>query len=372
MRPIKLIIKTNSERYPIIIGHNLIYDLPIFLKNHLLPSNKFLLIIDKKVPKRFISIIEKSLKKVKIYKFFFSANEKRKNQKSVNKILTVLLDKNFSRQDCLISIGGGITGDVSGFAASLFKRGLQFVNIPTTLLSQVDSSIGGKTGINTIHGKNLIGTFYQPKLVLSDTEFLKSLPRREIVCGYGEILKHSLIRNKNFFKYLNKNFFKILDLKSPYIEKSIFESCKIKKDIVEKDEKETGLRKILNFGHTFAHSYEAALNYSTKLNHGEAVILGINTALKFSLHKNYIKKKEYDLIINHIKETKISSNIKKYFSMKDLNRILFFMTKDKKNSSEKINLILLKRIGSKVFSKQFDLNNLRLFIKKELSNNYLN
>ena len=372
MKPIKLIIKTNSEQYPIIIGHNLINNLPIFFKNHLLPSNKFLLIIDKKVPKRFISIVEKSLKKVKIHKFFFNANEKNKSQKSVNKILKVLFDKNFSRQDCLVSIGGGITGDVTGFAASLFKRGLQFVNIPSTLLSQVDSSIGGKTGINTIHGKNLIGTFYQPKLVLSDTNFLKSLPKREIVCGYGEILKHSLIRNKNFFKYLNKNYSKILDLKSPYIEKSIFESCKIKKNIVERDEKETGLRKILNFGHTFAHSYEAALNYSKKLNHGEAVILGINTALKFSLQKNYIKKSEYESIINHIKKTKISLNIRRHFSIKDLNKILFFMTKDKKNSSEKINLILLKKIGSKVFSKQFNLNNLRIFMRKELSNNYLN
>tara|TARA_Y100000591_G_C21773769_1_gene667051 strand:- start:33 stop:1151 length:1119 start_codon:yes stop_codon:yes gene_type:complete len=372
MKPIKLVIKTNSEQYPIFIGRNLINNLPIYLKNYLSPSNKFLLIIDKKVPKKFISVIEKSLKKIKIYKFFFNANERNKNQESVNKILKVLLDKNFSRQDCLVSIGGGITGDVSGFAASLFKRGLQFVNIPSTLLSQVDSSIGGKTGINTIHGKNLIGTFYQPKLVLSDTNFLKSLPKREIVCGYGEIFKHSLIRNKNFFKYLNKNFSKILDLESPYIEKTIFESCNIKKDIVEKDEKETGLRKILNFGHTFAHSYEAALNYSKRLNHGEAVILGIITALKFSLQKNYIKKSEYDFIVSHIKKTKISLNIRKYFSIKDLSKILFFMTKDKKNSSKKINLILLKRIGSKVFSKQFDLNNLKIFMKKELSNNYLN
>ncbi len=372
MRPIKLVVKTNSEQYPIIIGHNLINNLSTFLKNHVSPCNKFLLVIDKNIPPKFVSIIEKSLKRIEVYKFYFNANEKSKNQKSVNKILKILLDKNFSRRDCLISIGGGITGDVSGFAASLFKRGLQFVNIPTTLLSQVDSSVGGKTGINTLHGKNLIGTFYQPKLVLSDSKFLKTLSRREIVCGYGEIFKHSLIKDKVFFKYLNKNFSKILNLESPYIEKSIFESCKIKKDIVQKDEKENGLRKILNFGHTFAHSYEAALNYSKKLNHGEAVILGISTALKFSLQKNYMKKNEYDSIINHFKKTKIPSNIRKYFSLKDLNKILFFMTKDKKNNSEKINLILLKKIGSKVFSKQTDLNNLKIFMKKELSNDYLN
>ncbi len=372
MRPIKLIIKTQSEKYPLIIGKNVIKNLSNFIKNDLLPSKKYLLIIDNNVPKKFVSVIEKTLKNKMVNKFYFVANEKNKNQKSVDRILKILLNENFSRQDCLISIGGGITGDVSAFAASLFKRGLQFINIPTTLLAQVDSSIGGKTGINTTHGKNLIGTFYQPKLVLSDSEFLKSLSKREIVCGYAEILKHSLIKNKNFFHYLKKNFLKIISLKSPHIEKAIFESCKIKKNIVEKDEKEVGLRKILNFGHTFAHAYEASLSYSKSLNHGEAVILGISTALKFSLQKNYIKQNEFDSIINHIKDARISFNIKKYFSLKDLNKILSFMAKDKKNNSNRINLILLNKIGIKVLSKQFNLKDLKIFMKKELSNNYLN
>ena len=135
-----------------------------------------------------------------------------------------------------------------------------------------------------------MGSFYQPKLVISDIEFLKTLPRREIICGYGEILKHSLILNKSFFIYLKNNILNILNLKSPFIEKAIYESCKIKKNVVQKDEKEKKIRKVLNFGHTFAHAYEAALGYSKKLNHGEAVILGINSALKFSLQNNYLKK----------------------------------------------------------------------------------
>ena len=132
-------------------------------------------------------------------------------------------------------MGGGITGDVSGFAASIFKRGIKFINIPTTLLAQVDSSIGGKTGINSKEGKNLVGSFYQPNLVLSDSNFLKTLPKREIVCGYAEILKHSIISNKKFFLFLNKNALKILKLKSPFIERSIYQSCLIKKNIVQKD-----------------------------------------------------------------------------------------------------------------------------------------
>ena len=199
----------------------------------------------------------------------------------------------------MISVGGGITGDVSGFASSIYKRGINFVNIPTTLLAQVDSSIGGKTGINTSFGKNLIGSFYQPKLVISDIDFLKTLPKREIVCGYAEIFKHSLIFERKFFSFLDKNAKEILNLKSPFIEKSIVKSCEIKKKIVELDEKEKSLRKILNFGHTFAHAYESTLNYSKRLNHGEAVFLGIYSAINFSFKFKLLSKLNYLKIKDH-------------------------------------------------------------------------
>ena len=368
MKPIKLKIKTRSETYPIIIGQNIIKDLSKYLSRDSITFNQCLMIIDTKVPNRMISKISVSLRKKKISKFFFNANEKNKSQININKIFKILLYKNFSRQDCVITIGGGITGDVGGFAASLYKRGIQFINIPTTLLSQVDSSIGGKTGINTKEGKNLIGSFYQPKIVISDTEFLKSLPKREVVCGYGEIFKHSLILNKKFYNYLNKNFLKILNLETPFIEKAIYESCKIKKIVVEKDEKEKSIRKILNFGHTFAHAYEAALGYSKKLNHGEAVILGISTALKFSLEVKLIKVLEYRLIAEHIRKIKVPSNINAFFSNKNLIKILSFMMKDKKNTSKKINLILLKKIGSTAINNHYDILKIKKFLKKELDN----
>ena len=368
MKPIKLNVKTKLENYLIIIGSNIIKDLATYFKKNSIDFDKCLLIIDNKVPSRMISKITKSLNKKKISKFIFNANEKNKNLNNFNKILKILLNKNFSRQDCIITVGGGITGDVGGFVASLYKRGLQFINLPTTLLSQVDSSVGGKTGVNTKEGKNLIGSFYQPKIVISDTDFLKSLPKREVICGYGEVFKHSLILNKNFYKYLNKNSRKILDLKSPFIEKAIYESCKIKKNIVEKDEKEKGLRKILNFGHTFAHAYEATLGYSKKLNHGEAVILGIITALRFSLDVRLIEIREYEAIIRHIHDMKLPSNIKLYFSSKNLNTILSFMMEDKKNISKKINLILLKKIGSAVINNQYNNYKIKLFLKKELAN----
>ncbi|WP_440693626.1 3-dehydroquinate synthase [Candidatus Pelagibacter sp. HIMB1695] len=366
MKPIKLKIKTKTQKYPIIIGSNLITNFSKIIKNNSLTFNQCLLVVDKNVPKKFITKIKNSLNKKQIHICFFNASEANKNFNIINKILEILLNKNFSRDDCLISIGGGITGDISGFASSIFKRGMKFINIPTTLLSQVDSSIGGKTGINSHYGKNLIGSFYQPNLVISDVDFLKSLPKREIVCGYGEILKHSLIRDKNFFKFLNKNVNKITKLSSPFIEKAIYESCKIKKSVVEKDEKEKNLRKVLNFGHTFGHAYEATLNYNKKLNHGEAVILGIRTALSFSLNLKILKKSDYNLILNHINNLNLSISVNKFFKKKDINKILFFMTKDKKNKSQKINLVLLKKIGSPQINIEYTKQRLKKFFNDYL------
>ena len=368
MKPITLKIKTKTQEYPIIIGSNLVSNISKITKENSIDFKKCLLVIDTNISKKIILKIKKSLSKKNIYLYFFKANEINKDQNNVNKILNILLDKNFSREDCLISIGGGITGDISGFASSLFKRGLKFINIPTTLLSQVDSSIGGKTGVNTKYGKNLIGSFYQPNLVISDIQFLKTLPKREIVCGYGEILKHSLIASKKFFCFLNINKDKIFKLSSPFIEKTIYESCKIKKNVVEKDEKEKGLRKILNFGHTFAHAFEASLGYSKKLNHGEAVILGIKTALNFSLQKNFLNKNEYNSIINHIANSDLPSSVNKFFKIKDLNKILSFMIKDKKNNSDKISLVLLKKIGLPLINKEYSKKSLSLFLQNELSN----
>jgi len=371
MKPIKLFIETKSERYPILIGRNLISRLSNLLKKNSITFKKCLFVIDKSIPRKNLIKMIDSFENIDVHKFEFYANEKNKNQKTVNKILNILLNKNFSRNDCLISIGGGITGDVSGFAASLFKRGLKFVNVPTTLLAQVDSSIGGKTGVNTKHGKNLIGSFYQPKIVVSDVEFLNTLPFREIICGYGEILKHSIIANKKFYLFLNRNVDNILRLKSPLIEKSIYESCKIKKLVVEKDERELGMRKILNFGHTFAHAYEASLNFSRKLNHGEAVILGIKSAFNFSLERKIFKKKEFNQILNHLNKSGFPQSLKGYFSLSDVNKIVSFMLRDKKNNSEKIKLMLIKKIGGPIVEKEFSQQIIGKFLKKCLINSNL-
>ena len=199
MKSIKLKINTKTQKYSIIIGSNLGTNVSKILKENSINFKQCLLIIDRNISKQFISKIKKSLNKKNIYVHLFKANEINKNFSSVSKILDILLNKNFSREDCVISIGGGITGDVSGFAASLFKRGLKFINIPTTLLSQVDSSVGGKTGVNSKLGKNLIGSFHQPLAVIADINILKSLPDREFRAGFAEVIKYGLIRNKNFY-----------------------------------------------------------------------------------------------------------------------------------------------------------------------------
>ena len=363
----KLYVKTGNQKYPILIGNDILKKLNKILRDNSINFNQCLIVADKNVPKSLVNKVLKSFPKKKIYLHYFNSSEKNKNQKSIDNILSILLRKNFNRNDCIISIGGGITGDVSGFAASMFKRGLKFINIPTTLLSQVDSSIGGKTGINSKYGKNLIGAFFQPCLVISDIIFLKSLPKREIICGYGEILKHAIIYDKKFFTFLDLNGSQILNLKSPLIEEAIFKSCTIKKKVVETDEKEMGVRKILNFGHTFAHAYEATLGYSKKLNHGEAVILGIKTAAKFSLLNNILNIKEFNLIENHLNKLDLPRNIGRFFSIKDLNKILSFMIKDKKNNTDKINLVLLKKIGTPIYKLQFNKKKINFFLKKELT-----
>ena len=358
----KLKVKTNINNYSVIIGKNLCSKISKIILDEGIHSQKFLIVYDSKVPTQMIKSILSRFNKKKIEKEKIVFNEKNKNLKTVSSIVKILEKKNFSRNDCLISVGGGICGDVCGFASSIFKRGLNFVNVPTTLLSQVDSAIGGKTGVNSLSGKNMIGSFYQPSLVISDINFLKSLPKKEMICGYAEILKHSLIRNKIFFKFLKKNFNKIMNHNHKFLGYSIYKSCLIKKQVVEKDEKEKNIRKVLNLGHTFAHAYEATIGYNKGLNHGEAVLLGIMSAVKFGRGKNILKKNDYEQIIEHLEKLNYC-NLNKYFKSKDISKIIFYMKQDKKNRNSKINLILLKSIAKPVLDKSYEENKIRLFLK---------
>ena len=357
----RLFIKTKEKKYPIYFGENNCFKIKKILIQNKINPKKLMVIYDKNIPKKIVSKFKTRIKKDENITLEFNFNEKIKNLNTVKKILDILGKNNFNRNDCLISMGGGIAGDICAFAASIYKRGIKFVNIPTTLLSQVDSSIGGKTGVNNFLGKNMIGTFCQPNLVIADIVFLRSLPKREMICGYAEILKHALISDKKFFIFLKNNYKDILNLRSNIIKKAIFRSCKIKKAIVEKDERESNLRKTLNYGHTFAHAFESTLKYTNKLNHGEAVLLGILTASKFSNKEKLLAKNEFSLIENHIKELKYN-NLKNYFNKNSINKISNFMIKDKKNYGKSINLVLLRKIAKPVLNNTYSQMKVKKFL----------
>ena len=236
MKLTEIKVKNPDSNYSIFIGFGILKILSRRI-NSLCPNAKKIgLVIDKKVPEKFVKNIKNQLKKYKIYVFKYTSNEKLKSFSNVNRLAEKCLDKNFTRSDIILALGGGIVGDFSAFTASVIKRGINFVNVPTTLLSQVDSSIGGKTGVNSKYGKNLIGSFYQPKLVVTDVELLKSLPKREMVCGYAEILKHSLIADSQFFRWLEINSEKIIEKRQlDYLIKAIKKSCNIKHYFISKD-----------------------------------------------------------------------------------------------------------------------------------------
>ena len=361
MKTIKLKVKNLNSNYSIIIGRNILDQISYQIRTLCPKTKKVALIVDKNVPNKFKIKLKKYLKKYTVYTFEYSVNEKFKSFANVNKLVEKCLANNFNRNDVLISLGGGILGDYSAFAASIIKRGINFINIPTTLLAQVDSSIGGKTGVNSTLGKNLIGTFYQPKVVISDVEVLKSLPKRELICGYAEILKHSLILKNNFFKWLANNSNQLLiDRNLNFLKKAIIESCKIKLHFVNKDVYEKNIRMILNFGHTFAHAIEAQNNYSKRINHGEAVIMGMMMAAKLSYIKKLCNLNTLNQLKNIYNSNNLKHDIKKYFRTDEYEKIANYMNADKKNNDKKINLILLTKIGRTTQPNKFKISSAEL------------
>ncbi len=361
----KLLFNNKNSSYKIIIDQNSIRFLRKEIKNISPYTKKIALIYDKKIPSKLINKVRKQIKSYKVYNFAFLVSEKLKSFNNVKILNEGLLKYNLNRDDLILVIGGGVLSDFAGFAASIIKRGINFINMPTTLLAQVDASIGGKTGLNTNSGKNLIGTFYQPMLVIIDTNFLKSLPRREIICGFAEILKHSLIKDKKFFFWIKKNSVKIIEHQNlKTIKDAIIKSCKIKIHFVKKDEKEKGDRAILNFGHTFAHGIEAANGYSGKINHGEAVLIGMYLATKLSAHKKICSINTLNILTNFYKENKLFHYLKKNFLKRNISKIVNYMKSDKKNKNSKINLILIKEIGKTTKPNKIQ-------IKPELISQYL-
>ena len=331
--------------YSVLIGDKTLNLLPNKIKNLCPKAKKIALLSDRNVPTKFKKNLKSKLYKYELVILNFNASEKSKSMKTVNFFVEKLLRLNFNRADLIIGVGGGITGDVAGFVASIYKRGINFINIPTTLLAQVDASIGGKTGVNSNYGKNLIGSFYQPKLVVSDTSVLNSLSKKDFICGYAEILKHAIIKDKNFFYWLKKNSKNFFSKKSQYLNYAIKKSCLIKMFFVNQDVNEKNQRMILNFGHTFAHALEIKNKFSKKISHGEAVLTGMMLETRLSVLKGLCSYETLNDIVNIYKENNLSYNLKKFSNSTSIKELLPFLKNDKKNYDKKINFVLLKGIG---------------------------
>ena len=348
-------VVTPQGKYPIIIGHNIVKDIGKFLKP-ILNNNKVFIVTSKKVikiyKKKLLDILKKN--NIEVILIIINDGENQKNFNNISKISNTLLKKGIDRDDSLIAFGGGVIGDIAGFVSSITLRGIKFIQIPTTLLAQVDSSVGGKTGVNTSQGKNLIGTFFQPKVVIIDTNFLSSLPKRELLSGYAEIIKYGLIMDRAFFKWLELNGTKIISLNKKILITSIYNSCKNKAKIVNKDEKEKNVRALLNLGHTFGHAIESINKYKKNINHGEAVSIGIVFALKLSQELNLLNSKTVDQTINHLKNIGLPTTLPPSFKRNtNLRQFLSAMKKDKKVKKGKINLVLLKKIGKAFVTNKF-------------------
>ena len=352
----QITIKKSKKKYSIFIQENSIINT---LKLEFRTKNKVYIIIDKKL-KTILNNIKKS---DNIYIIKVKASEKIKSIDSYWKIILILLKLQIDRSSTLIAIGGGTLGDLAGFISSTILRGIRFILMPTTLLSQVDSSIGGKNGINSIYGKNLIGTFKQPDKVVIDPSILNSLSLKELKSGYAEILKHALINDKIFYNWLNKNYNKILILDEIIIKKAIVKSIEIKSKYVERDEKEklinSSSRALLNFGHTFGHALETMNNYNTKLTHGEAISIGMAISSKISYKIGNISKSEYENIINHLKKAGLP-----YFDKRIRRNTIFkLIMLDKKNTNNIINLILLKKIGQAYYHRDLSITKVKKLLK---------
>ena len=365
-------IKFNSKKtsYSILIGANILSVLPKKIKSICPNTKKIALIFDKRLPFKYKKTISNSLKNYEVTTLNFVPSEKSKSLKSVNFFLDKLLSKNLNRSDLVIGVGGGIIGDLTGFITSIYKRGINFISIPTTLLAQVDASVGGKTGVNSLYGKNLIGSFSQPKLVISDTSFLKSLKKKEMVCGFAEILKHALIKDKKFFIWLKNNSEEIFNQNSKKLIYAIKKSCLIKLFFVNKDVNEKNLRMILNFGHTFAHAIEDKNNYSTKITHGEAVLAGMILAIKLSIIKKVCSKKTLENVKEIYKSNELNYTFNKYKKISEINSLLPFLKNDKKNNDSKINFVLLKKIGKTTIPNKYKISLSELKSKIKYFNQY--
>jgi 3-dehydroquinate synthase len=364
-----------AERsYPILIGTGLVETLDRHV-SAVLPKSRVAIVADEAVA----AIAEQASKalsgsgRVAGPAILVPSGEGSKSFAQLETVSRALLDRGLDRKDAVIAIGGGVIGDLAGFAAAIYKRGIPLVQVPTTLLAQVDSSVGGKTGINTSHGKNLIGAFHQPSLVVIDLATLATLPPREFRAGYAEVVKYGALGDAAFFAWLEANRAKVFAKDTDALSTAIATSCEMKGGIVSRDERETGERALLNLGHTFGHAVEAWAGYSGMVLHGEAVALGMALAARFSVGIGVCAEASAKRLAAHLADAGFSTTFGELKAknglagLPDAETLLHYMAQDKKAEGGQLNLILLEDIGHAFVAKGIARDAVRAFLTTELA-----
>ncbi len=333
-------VKTQSKEYTIYLKESF-NDITNAFESINIKNRKVCIVTDNNVEKLYIEEISDMLKPIckELYSYSFKAGEESKSLETISDMYKFFLENRLDRKSVIVALGGGVVGDMAGFAASTYMRGISFVQIPTTLLAQVDSSVGGKTGVDFMGSKNIIGAFYQPEFVYINVNTINTLPKDEFYSGMAEVIKYGLIKDIDFYNFILQNKDSIKNLNIDYLKKIVYKSCTIKADVVSQDEKETGLREILNFGHTFGHSIESLSKF--KLLHGQCVGIGMISALYLSKKVGIITEKE----IECFKELLMFFDLPieaRNFSVKDIYEQMFL---DKKAKNNQIDVILLKNLG---------------------------
>ena len=356
-----LTVDLGERSYPIYIDNALLGQ-PDLLKRHI-AGNSALIVSNETVAPLYLEKVRSMLSGLKQEAVILPDGEKYKNLDVLNQIYDSLLRNRFDRNTTVIALGGGVVGDMAGFAAASYQRGVHLVQIPTTLLSQVDSSVGGKTGVNHALGKNMIGAFYQPKAVIADTDTLDTLPDRELSAGIAEVIKYGLICDAEFFQWLEQNMQALLERDKKALSYAIEVSCQSKADVVAADERESGKRALLNLGHTFGHAIENGLGYGEWL-HGEAVGAGMCMAAVMSENMGWMSKQELQRTIKLIEQAKLPSTAPASMTVE---KFLELMSVDKKVMDGVLRLVLMKGIGKSLVTDEYSVNDLRKAIELSTS-----
>jgi 3-dehydroquinate synthase len=334
-----LTVSLAERSYPIYIGEGLIERGELY--NSHIRGKQVLIVTNDVVAPLYLERVQNSLKPFQVDSVIIPDGESYKSMDSMMTVFDKLLGGRYSRNATIIALGGGVIGDLAGFSAACYQRGVPFIQIPTTLLAQVDSSVGGKTAVNHPQGKNMIGAFYQPQCVIADTGALATLPERELSAGLAEVIKYGLIRDIEFFHWLEANLEKLMARDPEALAYAIEQSCRNKAEVVAADERESGERATLNLGHTFGHAIEAGSGYGVYL-HGEAVAIGMCQAADLSRRLGWLNDVDVERIVGILKRAKLPVRPP---ALLDAEKFLDYMAVDKKNMDGMIRLILLKRIG---------------------------